>query len=446
MTTHVDRRWRPLPIAFSFLVLLLVTTVAPAEIHPQDGPHVDVRISIDDSAVVVRLEMNLVFLDHIVDFPREDPARVSTIEWPAVEPLLLEFFTRRHPLRIDGRVAEPSVEGLQINDPDLALLPLFPISGERGLRKIRFELVYPTEGKPSTVELSWTTFPPDILTDAVDPPPLDIAAELDAEGVRQPLLFSGDRPGVTWKAMGESIDARLLAVPASPVEPPTTVPALAIALFVIGGVVVLVGVSMSRTSGSPRPFAVSMVVEGLFLIGGVGVLLTDVGTIEIGGGPRAPDAVEAEAIFRPLHANVYRAFDYVEEGDIYDALDRSVEGPFLQKLYRTIFQGLVMQEEGGAVARVSEVRPIDIVVGEIRREDGADGVGRSAFEVDCRWQVEGVVSHWGHSHRRVNEYVAEWDVVDGPDGWRLVDARITGQDRIETPDEDHFGVGDEFEL
>ena len=181
MTTHVDRRWRPLPITFSFLVLLLVTTVAPADVHPQDGPHVDVRISIDETAVVVRLEMNLVFLDHIVDFPREDPARVSTIEWPAVEPLLLEFFTRRHPLRIDGQVVEPSVERLQINDPDLALLPLFPISGERGLRKIRFELVYPTEGKPSTVELSWTTFPPDILTDAVDPPPLDIAAELDAE-------------------------------------------------------------------------------------------------------------------------------------------------------------------------------------------------------------------------------------------------------------------------
>ena len=446
MTTHVDRLWRLLSTAIPVLTLFLVAAVAPAAIHPQDGPHVDVRISIDESAVVVRLEMNLVFLDHIVDFPREDPARISTVEWPALQPLLLDFFTRRHPLRIDGRVTEPSVEGLQINDPDLALLPLFPISGERGLRKIRFELEYPTDGKPSTVELSWTTFPPDILTDPVDPPPLDIAAELDAEGVRQPLLFSGDRPGVTWKAMGESIDARLLEVPASPVDPPTAIPMLAIVLFVTGGVVVLAGVVMSRSSGAPGPFAASIVLEGLLLLGGVAVLLTDVGTIEIGGGPRAPDAAEAEAIFRPLHANVYRAFDYVEEGDIYDALDRSVEGPFLQKLYRTIFQGLVMQEEGGAVARVSDVRPIDIRVGDIRREDGDDGSARSAFEVDCRWQVEGVVSHWGHSHRRINEYVAEWDVVDGPNGWRLVDARITEQDRIDPDAEGDFGVGDEFEL
>merc|ERR1711965_853116 len=95
--------------------ILLIATAAPGAVHPQDGPHVDVRISIDDSAVVVRLEMNLVFLDHIVDFPREDPARISTIEWPAVEPLPLEFFASRHPLRVDGRVIEPSVEGLQIN-------------------------------------------------------------------------------------------------------------------------------------------------------------------------------------------------------------------------------------------------------------------------------------------------------------------------------------------
>ncbi|MAH65400.1 MAG: hypothetical protein CMJ27_06370 [Phycisphaerae bacterium] len=446
MTTHVDRLWRLRTTAIPVLTLFLVAAVAPAAIHPQDGPHVDVRISIDESAVVVRLEMNLVFLDHIVDFPREDPARISTVEWPALQPLLLDFFTRRHPLRIDGRVTAPSVEGLQINDPDLALLPLFPISGERGLRKIRFELEYPTDGKPSTVELSWTTFPPDILTDPVDPPPLDIAAELDAEGVRQPLLFSGDRPGVTWKAMGESIDARLLEVPASPVDPPTAIPMLAIVLFVTGGVVVLAGVVMSRSSGAPGPFAASIVLEGLLLLGGVAVLLTDVGTIEIGGGPRAPDAAEAEAIFRPLHANVYRAFDYVEEWDIYDALDRSVEGPFLQKLYRTIFQGLVMQEEGGAVARVSDVRPIDIRVGDIRREDGDDGVVRSAFDVECRWQVEGVVSHWGHSHRRINEYVAEWDVVDGPNGWRLVDARITEQDRVDPDAKGDFGVGDEFEL
>ena len=121
--------------------------------------------------------MNLVFLDYLVDFPREEPARISSVEWPDLKPTLLEFFEQSHPVRIDDQRVLPELEELQINDPDLALLPLFPISGEQGLRKIRFRLVYPTSSMPSKVEISWTTFPPDILTDLVDPPPLDLAAE-----------------------------------------------------------------------------------------------------------------------------------------------------------------------------------------------------------------------------------------------------------------------------
>lgn len=414
------------------------------DLHPQDGPHVDIRIFIDADAVVFQLEMNLVFLDFLVDFPREDPARISSVEWPALQPALLEFFQRSHPVRIDDRRVLPEMEELQINDPDLALLPLFPISGEQGLRKVRFKLIYPTTSMPSKVEISWTTYPPDILTDLVDPPPLDLAAELDAEGVRTPLLFTVDEPGLTWRALGESIDARLSTVPDSVIEPGSRVPVLAIVFFVAGGVVVVVGLLRARSTGSPIPLVAAAGIEGVLLISGVAILLGDVGTITMGGGLRPPDKVEAEAIFRPLHSNVYRAFDYVEESDIYDALDRSVDGPFLETLYRTIFRGLVMQEEGGAVARVTEVRPIEIEIGDIVMQAGEDGVDRPAFTVACRWQVDGVVSHWGHIHERTNEYFADWDVVDGPDGWQLTGAEIREQDRLEEggPVED----GEEFEI
>jgi hypothetical protein len=297
---------------------------------------------------------------------------------------------------------------------------------------------------PAKVEIAWTTFPPDILTDLVDPPPLDLAAELDAEGVRTPLLFTVDEPGLTWRALGDSIEARLSTVPDSVIEPGSRVPILAIVLFVAGGVVVVVGFLRARSTGSPIPLVAAAGIEGVLLISGVAILLGDVGTITMGGGLRPPDKVEAEAIFRPLHANVYRAFDYVEESDIYDALDRSVDGPFLETLYRTIFRGLVMQEEGGAVARVTEVRPIEIEIGDIVIQAGEDGVDRPAFTVACRWQVDGVVSHWGHSHERTNEYFADWDVVDGPDGWQLTGAEIREQDRLE--EDGHVEVGDEFEI
>ena len=420
------------------------STLTGEELHPQDGPHVDIRIFIDAEAVVLQLEMNLVFLDYLVDFPREEPARISSVEWPALQPALTEFFEQSHPVRINDQRVLPEVQELQINDPDLALLPLFPISGEQGLRKVRFKLVYPVSSMPTKVEIAWTTFPPDILTDLVNPPPLDLAAELDAEGVRRPLLFTVDEPGLTWTALGESIDARLLDVPVSVVEPGSQVPVLAIGLFVAGGVVVILGIVIGRARGSAIPIVAAAGIEGVLLIVGVAVLFGDVGTVAIGGGLRPPDQTEAEAIFRPLHANVYRAFDYVEESDIYDALDRSVDGPFLETLYRTIFRGLVMQEEGGAVARVKEVRPIEIEVGDIVMQAGQDGSVRPAFTVACRWQVDGVVSHWGHSHERTNEYFADWDVVDGPGGWQLTGAEIREQDRLEQ--DDRVEVGEEFEI
>ena len=413
-------------------------------LHPQDGPHVDVRIVIADDEVRVRLEMNLVFLDEMIDFPRENQDVVSSVEWVDLRPSLEDFFRGSHPVSIDGTAVEPAIEKLQINDPDLRLLPLFPVSGERGLRKIRFELVYAVPSPPPTqVSFEWSTFPPNILVDPDDPPPLAIAAELDAEGIRTPVLFTTVERGYTWHATGSDIESRLLVVPSPVTDQGSRIPLLAISLFVIGGVVVVIGVFIARSMGSNGPIVVAVLIETPLLLGGVLALMNDVGTVSIGGGLQPPDRVEAEEIFKPLHSNVYRAFDFVEEEDIYDALSRSVEGDFLDDLYRTIFRSLVMQEEGGAVARISEVRPIEIEVGEVGVVDDGETGDTPAFNVRCRWQVEGVVSHWGHAHTRVNEYLADWSVALTDQGWRLTGSEILEQDRIEDSSTDPLDALDE---
>ncbi|MBC02757.1 MAG: hypothetical protein CMJ34_05560 [Phycisphaerae bacterium] len=445
--------------AFALAMLLLVgiAPISSAEavssrgsLHPQDGPHVDVRLIITDEEVRVRLEMNLVFLDEMIDFPRETSERVSTVEWVDLRPALESFFSSAHPVSIDGTVVEPTLEKLQINDPDLRLLPLFPVSGERGLRKIRFELVYAVSSPPpSQVSFEWSTFPPNILVDPEDPPPLVIAAELDAEGIRTPVTFNTIERGHTWHATGADVESRLLVVPSPVTDLGTEVPVLAIALFVIGGIVILVGILLSRSTGSGVPIAVASLIEGPLIVGGVLALIHKVGMMTMGGGLQPPDRAEAEEIFKPLHANVYRAFDFIEEEDIYDALSRSVDGAFLDDLYRTIFRSLVMQEEGGAVARISDVRPIEIEVGESGVVDGGESGAMPAFNVRCRWQVEGVVSHWGHAHTRVNEYLADWSVALTDGGWRLTGSEILEQDRIEdssTDPLDGMGLDEHGEL
>ena len=426
------------PFVFAALLMALASpfsraaVVSRSDLHPQDGPHVDVRIFIAETEVRVRLEMNLVFLDEMIDFPRENQDQVSTVEWVDLRPSLEAFFRSEHPVSIDGAVVEPFLEKLQINDPDLRLLPLFPVSGERGLRKIRFELVYEVpDPPPGLVSFEWSTFPPNVLVDPDDPPPLAIAAELDAEGIRTPVLFTTRERGYTWHATGGDVESRLLVVPSPVSNKGTDLPLLAITLFGLGVVVVAIGVFQSRSTGSGVAIGVAALIEAPLIAGGVFALLNDVGTVNIGGGLQPPDRVEAQEIFEPLHSNVYRAFDFVEEEDIYLALSRSVEGDFLDDLYRTIFRSLVMQEEGGAVARISDVRPIEIEVGEVGVVDGGESGERPAFNVRCRWQVEGVVSHWGHAHTRVNEYLADWSVALTPAGWRLTGSEILEQDRIE---------------
>jgi hypothetical protein len=71
------------------------------------------------------------------------------------------------------------------------------------------------------------------------------------------------------------------------------------------------------------------------------------------------DEEQAAAILAALHKNIYRAFDYRDEEQVYDALAKSVDGPLLRDLYLEIRRGLVMQEQGGAVSRIREVEILD---------------------------------------------------------------------------------------
>jgi hypothetical protein len=134
-------------------------------------------------------------------------------------------------------------------------------------------------------------------------------------------------------------------------------------------------------------------------------------------GEKSPEAV-AESLLR----NVYRAFDYHSESDIYDALARSVQGDLLADLYLKIKQGLIMQEQGGAVARVQDVKVI--------RAEPAAGGGKNGFAERLTWQVEGTVEHWGHIHTRVNEYAAEFQIDPSGGSWKITAMSVSRQSQV----------------
>jgi hypothetical protein len=148
-----------------------------------------------------------------------------------------------------------------------------------------------------------------------------------------------------------------------------------------------------------------------------------------------PTSTEVLAVFTPIHANLYRALDYVREEDVYDVLARSAEGPLLEDLYRQLRRSLAIEEAGGAVGRVQVVRPMETTVERMGWVPVAASEPRLEFVVNARWQVEGSVSHWGHRHDRTNEYRARYTVAVTPEGWRIVKQELLEEQRVDVPPE-----------
>lgn len=418
------RLFRPIFLLVSLLAL--GRTAASASLHPQDGPHAELEIEVGDDRVTVRIGMNLVFLDHLVESHRELADRIEPAELRALGPRLEAYFAERCAIEADGTRLRPRIERLARNDPDESLLPLFPRSGLRGLRKIRFELEYPFVAPVREIGVTWTCFPPNELSLFEPKPPLVIAAEFTAEGRRRAIEFRFDEPEFRYHASGGGIDATLDAVPR---------PAAAVAavverertrrLAIVAGLATmgLLGLAAARAGRGWRR-AGGLTLASVALAAATAAARTAPAT-------GLPDEPAARGIFLPLQRNLYRAFDYTDERAIYDALARSVDGPLLEDLYLSIRRGLVMEEEGGAVSRVRDLRPVEVAVESIGVAPDATGAEHPAFTVRCRFELDGRVTHWGHSHDRTIEYLVRYSIAERNGAWKIADAAVLEQRRID---------------
>lgn len=423
-------------------LLVLVSPVSSAHgamLHPQDGPHADIRIRIDENAVVFNMQINLVFIDEIAYVPREVPDHVDPdIEAVPIREALLDFFRTRNRITIDGIEIPPVLREYNFRRPGPELLPLFPRTGMRGLLKAHLIIDYPVKSPPQSVSMIWGGFPHDTFSypdmDSNEAPPLVLAALLTSEGTDQIINFSVSEPEYTWHASGLTAADRFEPVPnIAEFQPdsesqPVIVPVVSIVVIVL---MLVAFVSLRfKANWAARKCMFYTSIPAFLIVAGLSL---HVGTIEVvnpfQSSPKLPTDEEALRIFQPLHANIYRAFDYTDKSDVYDALAQSVEGDLLDSLYSEIFRSLIMQDQGGAVSRVQSVTPVETTV---------DSIGliapdhQSSFTVTSRWQVEGAVYHWGHSHTRLNEYKAQYTVLLTPAGWRIASSRIIEQFRVDS--------------
>ncbi len=394
-------------------------------LDPKDGPDVDLRVAIEDDEVRFVIITNLAFLDETTDAYREDETLLDVSEAPAAMDALVELFKRVNELAIDGTIVQPLPPDVdrdfEYDQGDPSLIPHFPNYGARAVARTRLTLRYPCKSAPRRVSLTWGAYPPNqtLVDEDGNAPPIEVLCRLAANGVDRIVKFSEGEPQYIWHREAEEGRARFAVVP--PVRERETPP---LPWFTIG-------FAVSAAIGLARgPRRLRRPVFGPALLIAVALLGVQLAsrTIDL------PDEDEAVAIFEPLHENIYRAFDYTDESDVYDALAQSVDGALLEGLYDEVYRSLVLQEAGGAVSRVAAVRHLDLVVesiGVVELTGVAGEDDRPGFVLNALWQVDGAVYHWGHAHTRTNEYRARYTVHAAEDGWRIAASEVLEQRRVD---------------
>ena len=177
-----------------------------------------------------------------------------------------------------------------------------------------------------------------------------------------------------------------------------------------------------RTKGSTR----GLIAVGILLLLG-GVALYPTARISVGKpASLATELTEADAqaILHSLLKNVYRAFDFREEEDVYDKLAISLTGDQLVDIYLQNRRSFAVKQAGGAQAKVQEV---EVLAARPKRLEG----GSLVYELESRWTAAGTVSHWGHVHVRKNLYEARvtLEPVDG--AWKITGLELRNEQRVD---------------
>ena len=458
-----------------FLLICLGAAVlgaARASAHPADEviPRIELRIEITESQIDFAAFFPAgVFLEDVVE--RESLEAYRSMDEAQRAERLETYFNGNHPVTVDGIEVRPVLDKVELYVPD----PFFASEMSEKERAREFgtftvALRYETKGKPGRVSFVWQRYLESVL-----PPPSARGSskadrerreaeeageqEADGEGTRaspgaaedqneagaqrasntDPVIavlstawdrraklisFKEDEPEYVWHGGGSPALPDDLTVSAERQNATLPVPGLSLGLLGVG-VVSVAGLGVAGCSGRLRWSS-----GAILLIAAAGCL--GVGWVEVElpweRQLERPADERALAVFESLHRNIYRAFDHDSESAIYDTLAQSVGGSELEKIYGNIYQSLIMEEQGGAVARV---RATDILEKKVVPEpERGPEAGKEGFHVRCRWRVHGQVRHWGHSHNRTNEFEAIYAVAPRAGAWKIVGSRVLQQERL----------------
>jgi hypothetical protein len=319
----------------------------------------------------------------------------------------------RSPMTIDGAPVTPDFDRaafMRIGLRGLEFLkPGDPINVDAAI----IGLIYsaPTDGYPKQATVEWTIF--DDRAGTVRGNAIDAAGPFLSE-------LTPDDPVLVWTNHFKrppfppvvEIEAREWA--------DVRLPALSIVLW-LGALGLLAtalrGAGLVRRLG--RGALAAVCVAGGFValpFGTVGVPRPNLAAAEM-------TDEQSAALIGQLLTNVYRAFDFRGERQVYDRLAMTVDGALLEQVYLDQRRSLRIARAGGAVARVKSVN-VESATPTLVPGSSAD------FTVRTRWIIVGTVGHWGHVHQRSNLYEADLTISAANGAWKITDFEVLGQERL----------------
>jgi hypothetical protein len=402
-------------IALATALLLLSAALAArgaALLHP--GAPVFIEVDITEKQIELRLsgEMDVILPNWLGIDSKPYWEEISEAAKAAVLEKARPFLAKNCEVRIGGKGL--AFTSFEIDFPE-NLKELFREPG------LLMTARYPIERIPRSIHFRWHEFDnlPALYAEPEIPAATRVRDASTSDFVQiEYARFTKEEPEHIWNAKELVRRARPeIQAPPPPAPPVIPVPLLSLGLGLLG----LGFAAFGRRTGRARwPLALALLV-GAGVSYRVAVLeLPSPFAPEI----RAPQGEEAEKLFETLHANLYMAFRGNTEEEIYELLAASVTPELIDEFYNSIFESLVMRGEGGAICEIERLEQLDG-----RTQDSTPG--DKAFEVDWKWRVYGEVSHWGHQHRRINQYHALYEVAYVNQAWRISDVEILSQERVD---------------
>ena len=330
----------------------------------------------------------LATLATLMEIDREDASFLDVGEQEAAAEKIKTYFSVGNPVTIDSVEVQPEFDRLDFYGLDLRDFAMQAEKRKVSMASGRVGIImsYSTKGPPTSVEVEWDKFNNAIKTvdsvifayDKIEKTEFSMFAKANVYKWNEPEA----RPLPSITGVSSTIDVESL-------KPPTiSLPLVSIGLAGLGilalasriiGVETKVAATVAiicciasvftvnlMKQEFPKPFAVQPVFD-------------------------IPNE-DAKQVFAQLHKNMFRAFDYHKESEVYDALSKSVDGELLRKLYLDINKSLKVKEQGGAVSRVTEVNLLDGNKSTqwIDVDDSTPG-----FKYRSKWNLIGTIEHWG---------------------------------------------------